>query len=54
MNWEEPFICTTFVQFMNTLFSDRKGINTKDAPAGECGGDHRRSPIDAYKVYTYV
>lgn len=24
MNWEEPFICTTFVQFMNTLFSDRK------------------------------
>lgn len=20
MNWEEPFICTTFVQFMNTLF----------------------------------
>lgn len=23
MNWEEPFICTTFVQFMNTLFSDR-------------------------------
>lgn len=24
LNWEEPFICTTFVQFMNTLFSDRK------------------------------
>lgn len=24
INWEEPFICTTFVQFMNTLFSDRK------------------------------
>lgn len=24
MNWEEPFICTTFVQFMNTLFSDRR------------------------------
>lgn len=23
MNWEEPFICTTFVQFMNTLFSDK-------------------------------
>lgn len=23
VNWEEPFICTTFVQFMNTLFSDR-------------------------------
>lgn len=23
INWEEPFICTTFVQFMNTLFSDR-------------------------------
>lgn len=22
MNWEEPFICTTFVQFMNTLFSE--------------------------------
>lgn len=21
--WEEPFICTTFVQFMNTLFSDQ-------------------------------
>lgn len=20
INWEEPFICTTFVQFMNTLF----------------------------------
>lgn len=24
INWEEPFICTTFVQFMNALFSDRK------------------------------
>lgn len=24
LNWEEPFICTTFVQFMNTLFSDKK------------------------------
>lgn len=24
INWEEPFICTTFVQFMNTLFSDKK------------------------------
>lgn len=24
INWEEPFICTTFVQFMNVLFSDRK------------------------------
>lgn len=23
MNWEEPFICTTFVQFMNTLFSNK-------------------------------
>ena len=23
MNWEEPFICTTFVQLMNTLFSNR-------------------------------
>lgn len=23
MNWEEPFICTTFVQFMNALFSDK-------------------------------
>lgn len=23
INWEEPFICTTFVQFMNTLFADR-------------------------------
>lgn len=23
MNWEEPFVCTTFVQFMNTLFSDK-------------------------------
>lgn len=23
VNWEEPFICTTFVQFMNTLFSDK-------------------------------
>lgn len=23
INWEEPFICTTFVQFMNTLFSDK-------------------------------
>ena len=22
--WEEPFICTTFVQFMNTLFSDKR------------------------------
>ncbi len=25
INWEEPFICTTFVQFMNTLFSDKSG-----------------------------
>lgn len=25
MNWEEPFICTTFVQFMNTLFSENGG-----------------------------
>lgn len=25
INWEEPFICTTFVQFMNTLFSDQSG-----------------------------
>lgn len=24
INWEDPFICTTFVQFMNTLFSDEK------------------------------
>ena len=24
INWDEPFICTTFVQFMNALFSDRK------------------------------
>lgn len=24
INWEEPFICTTFVQLMNTLFSDKK------------------------------
>lgn len=24
INWEEPFICTTFVQFMNTLFSDKR------------------------------
>lgn len=24
INWEESFICTTFVQFMNTLFSDKK------------------------------
>lgn len=24
INWEEPFICTTFVQFMNALFSDKK------------------------------
>lgn len=24
ITWEEPFVCTTFVQFMNTLFSDRK------------------------------
>lgn len=24
INWEEPFICTTFVQFMNALFSERK------------------------------
>ena len=24
INWEEPFICTTFVQFMSTLFSDKK------------------------------
>ena len=23
INWEEPFICTTFVQFMNALFSDK-------------------------------
>lgn len=23
INWDEPFICTTFVQFMNTLFSDK-------------------------------
>lgn len=23
INWEDPFICTTFVQFMNTLFSDK-------------------------------
>lgn len=23
INWEDPFICTTFVQFMNTLFSDQ-------------------------------
>lgn len=23
INYEEPFICTTFVQFMNTLFSDK-------------------------------
>ncbi len=23
INWEAPFICTTFVQFMNTLFSDK-------------------------------
>lgn len=23
INWEEPFICTTFVHFMNTLFSDQ-------------------------------
>lgn len=23
INWEEPFICTTFVQFMNVLFSDK-------------------------------
>lgn len=23
INWQEPFICTTFVQFMNTLFSDK-------------------------------
>lgn len=23
INWEKPFICTTFVQFMNTLFSDK-------------------------------
>lgn len=23
INWEEPFICTTLVQFMNTLFSNR-------------------------------
>lgn len=23
-SWEEPFVCTTFVQFMNTLFSDKK------------------------------
>lgn len=24
VNWEETFICTTFVQFMNALFSDQK------------------------------
>ena len=24
INWDEPFVCTTFVQFMNTLFSDKK------------------------------
>lgn len=24
INWEEAFICTTFVQFMNALFSDKK------------------------------
>lgn len=24
INWEEPFVCTTFVQFMNSLFSDKK------------------------------
>lgn len=24
INWEEPFICTTFVQLMNTLFSDKR------------------------------
>lgn len=24
INWEEPFVCTTFVQFMNALFSDKK------------------------------
>ena len=24
VNWEEPFICTTLVQFMNTLFSNQK------------------------------
>ncbi len=23
INWDEPFICTTFVQFINTLFSDK-------------------------------
>lgn len=23
VNWEESFVCTTFVQFMNTLFSDK-------------------------------
>lgn len=23
ISWEDPFICTTFVQFMNTLFSDQ-------------------------------
>lgn len=23
INWDEPFICTTFVQFMNTLFSEQ-------------------------------
>ena len=23
INWESPFICTTFVQFMNTLFSNK-------------------------------
>lgn len=23
INWEEPFICTTFAQFMNTLFADK-------------------------------
>ena len=24
IDWSQPFICTTFVQFMNTLFSDKK------------------------------
>ncbi len=24
VDWEEPFICTTFVQFMNILFSEKK------------------------------
>lgn len=24
LNWEEPFICTTLVQFFHTLFSDKK------------------------------